>query len=227
MMTSSLIVAQGLKKTYHENSLNVPAIKEVDLVLPPGTLAVIMGPSGGGKSTLLHILGGLDRVDSGSLEVAQVNLSRASETTLNRFRREKIGFIFQFYNLLPSFTAIENVCLPLLARGENQKNAHIQAMAALDRVGLANRLKHRPGQLSGGEQQRVAIARALVVKPQLVLADEPTGNLDSAASQEIIDLFVDLNQANNISFIIATHNVEIRSISTHSFEMQDGYLAPV
>ncbi len=226
-MTSSLIIAQDLNKTYHEDSLNVVAITDVDLVLPPAALAVIMGPSGGGKSTLLHVLGGLTRVDSGSLEVAQVNLSKANEATLNQFRREKIGFIFQSYNLLPSFSAIDNVCLPLLARGESQKNARIKAMSALDRVGLSKRVKHRPGQLSGGEQQRVAIARALVVKPQLDLADEPTGNLDSAAAREIIDLFIDLNQTNGISFIVATHNIEIRSISTHSFEMHDGYLAPL
>jgi lipoprotein-releasing system ATP-binding protein len=212
-MPLSIINASGVNKTYREGSLIVDAAKEVDLVLPIGALAVIMGPSGGGKSTLLHLLGGLDRPDSGTLEVAGVCLDKASEKELNQFRRQKVGFIFQFYNLLPSFNALDNVCLPLLARGERQKNARNLAKDALEKVGLASRMKHRPGQLSGGEQQRVA--------------DEPTGNLDSNAAKEVVDLFVDLNRSMGISFVIATHNSEIQSIASHGFEMRDGYLKQI
>jgi lipoprotein-releasing system ATP-binding protein len=226
-MPLSIINASGVNKTYREGSLIVDAAKEVDLVLPIGALAVIMGPSGGGKSTLLHLLGGLDRPDSGTLEVAGVCLDKASEKELNQFRRQKVGFIFQFYNLLPSFNALDNVCLPLLARGERQKNARNLAKDALEKVGLASRMKHLPGQLSGGEQQRAAIARALVVNPKLVLADEPTGNLDSTAAKEVVDLFVDLNRSMGISFVIATHNSEIQSIASHGFEMRDGYLKQI
>lgn len=219
-----MINAFGVNKTYREHSLVVEAVKDVDLELPVGALAVIVGPSGGGKSTLLHLFGGLDRPDSGTLEVAGICLDKAGERELNQFRRQKVGFVFQFYNLLPSFNALDNVCLPLLARGEGQTAARNMAREALEKVGLANRVKHRPGQLSGGEQQRVAIARALVIKPQLVLADEPTGNLDSSASREVINLIVELNHSAGISFVVATHNHEIRSIASHSFEMRDGYL---
>jgi len=223
-MPLPIIIACGVNKTYRENSLIVDAVKDIDLTLPVGALAVIMGPSGGGKSTLLHLFGGLDRADSGTLDVAGVCLDRASERGLNQFRRQKVGFIFQFYNLLPSFNALDNVCLPLLARGEKQKDARNLAKEALEKVGLANRMKHRPGQLSGGEQQRVAIARALVIRPQLVLADEPTGNLDSLAAQEVIDLVVDLNKNAGITFVIATHNREISSIASHIYEMRDSRL---
>ena len=223
-MPLPIIIACGVNKTYRENSLIVDAVKDIDLTLPVGALAVIMGPSGGGKSTLLHLFGGLDRADSGTLDVAGVCLDRASERGLNQFRRQKVGFIFQFYNLLPSFNALDNVCLPLLARGEKQKDARNLAKEALEKVGLANRMKHRPGQLSGGEQQRVAIARALVIRPQLVLADEPTGNLDSLAAQEVIDLVVDHNKNAGITFVIATHNREISSIASHIYEMRDSRL---
>lgn len=223
-MPMLMINASGITKTYREDSLVIDAVKEINLTLSVGALAVITGPSGGGKSTLMHLFGGLDRVDSGVLEVAGVCLDKASERALNQFRRQKVGFVFQFYNLLPSFNALDNVCLPLLARGEHQKEARNLAMDALEKVGLGHRFKHRPGQLSGGEQQRVAIARALVIKPQLVLADEPTGNLDSTASREVIDLIVDLNRSAGISFVIATHNNEISSIASHVFELRDGHL---
>lgn len=225
-MPLSMINANGVSKTYRENSLVVEAVKDVDLVLPVGALAVILGPSGGGKSTLLHLFGGLDRVDCGTLEVAGVNLDKASERELNQFRRQKVGFIFQFYNLLPAFNALDNVCLPLLARGQDQKDARNLAKEAMEKVGLASRMKHRPSQLSGGEQQRVAIARALVIKPELVLADEPTGNLDSLAAREVIDLVVELNKHAGITFVIATHNNEIRSVASHVYELCDGRLNP-
>lgn len=223
-MTPTLISAQHIHKTYKGNGLHVEALKDVSFSLPEGSLAVICGPSGGGKSTLLHMLGGIDRIDSGSLEVAGVRLDQASDQTLNQFRREKTAFIFQFYNLLPSFNARDNVCLPLLARGMAKKAANQLAEEALAQVNLDGRLKHRPAQLSGGEQQRVAIARALVVKPSLILADEPTGDLDSQASQGIMDLILDLNANSQISFVIATHNVNIQKIAQQTFEMHDGKL---
>ncbi|MCJ7696141.1 MAG: ABC transporter ATP-binding protein, partial [Anaerolineaceae bacterium] len=223
-MDQPVITALDLKKTYHKNGLFVEVLKGINFTLPQGALCVIFGPSGGGKSTLLHVLGGIDRVDSGQLEIAGVNLIKASDKTINQFRRDKVGFVFQFYNLLPSFSAIDNVCLPLLAKGYSQRNAQSLAYAVLEQVGLNGRSKHKPGQLSGGEQQRVAIARALVVKPLLVLADEPTGDLDSASASEIIDLIVNLNKTLNITFVIATHNLEIRSIASHLFEMRDGTL---
>jgi len=223
-MTPAMIIANNLKKTYREDGLIVEAVNNISLELPDASLSVITGPSGGGKSTLLHLLGGLDRPDSGSLEVAGVCLNQASERELNRFRREKVGFVFQFYNLLPSFSALDNICLPLLARGDSQSAARKLALEALERVGLSGRSKHRPGQLSGGEQQRVAIARALVIKPQLVLADEPTGNLDSLAAREVIDLVVRLNHNEGITFVIATHNNEICSTASHVFDLRDGKL---
>lgn len=224
-MSLAMIAATGLQKTYRDGVLRVDALRGVNLNLPAGALAVIYGPSGGGKSTLLHVLGGIDRVESGTLEVAGVALHTANESAITRFRREKTGFIFQFYNLLPSLNALDNVCLPLLAKGGPLREARWRAQEALEQVGLSERQKHHPAQLSGGEQQRVAIARALVVHPALVLADEPTGDLDSAATQEIIDLIVQLNHTLGITFIIATHNIEIRLIASHLFEMRDGRLS--
>jgi ABC-type lipoprotein export system ATPase subunit len=225
---SSLIInATALCKTYHRDSVAVEALRGVDLTLPAGALAVIFGPSGGGKSTLLHLLGGIDRPTSGTLTVAGVDLSAAREEQLTRFRREKTGFIFQFYNLMPSLSALDNTCLPLLARGEGLRQARDRSSAALAEVGLAHRLRHRPGELSGGEQQRVAIARALVVEPALVLADEPTGDLDSKASAGILELITNLNQSRGITFVIATHNQLVRAAASFLFEMQDGLLTPM
>lgn len=225
-MLNSLISAKHINKTYKGNGLRVEALKDVSFVLPERCLAVVYGPSGGGKSTLLHILGGIDRADSGNLEVAGVRLDQANNREINQFRREKTAFIFQFYNLLPSFNALDNVCLPLLARGMPKKQANLLAEEALGMVGLPDRIRHRPSQLSGGEQQRVAIARALVVQPDLILADEPTGDLDSQAAHSIMDLILVLNNDTKISFVIATHNVDIPNIAQQKFEIRDGRLCP-
>lgn len=226
-MPTSIISASGLNKTYHNGSLHVHALKDVNFSLPSGALAMIYGPSGGGKSTLLQIVGGVDRLNSGSLEVAGVALHSVGEKQLTRFRREKTGFIFQFYNLLPSLNALDNVCLPLLAKGTPIKKARQMAQHALQQVGLLNRQKHQPSQLSGGEQQRLAVARALIVQPALVLADEPTGNLDSSSAEEIMILIQSLNKTLGITFLIATHNTEFRSIASNLFEMRDGCLRSV
>lgn len=224
-MKPALIIAKKICKTYQRNHLCVDALVDVDLNLPEGARAVIIGPSGGGKSTLLHLLGGIDRADSGFLEVAGVRLDAASERQLNRFRREKIGFVFQFYNLLPSFNALENVCLPLFARGVSAKKARLIAETALSEVSLSGRMQHKPAQLSGGEQQRVAIARALVVKPQVIFADEPTGDLDSESAAGVIELIVSLNKTFGTTFVIATHNPDLNAIATHLFMLKDGHLS--
>ena len=191
-MPPLIIFAKELYKTYHNNALHVNALSGISLNLPQGALAMIYGPSGGGKSTLLHVLGGIDRIQSGYLEVDGVCLHSANEKQLTQFRRKKTGFVFQFFNLLPSLSALDNVCLPLLAKGNSIKQARHQGVLALQQVGLSDRQGHRPGQLSGGEQQRVAIARALIVHPGLVLADEPTGNLDSRSTTELMELIVSL-----------------------------------
>jgi ABC-type lipoprotein export system ATPase subunit len=200
----------------------VHAVIDADLEVRPGQFLIIRGPSGSGKSTLLHLLGGVDRPTTGTLTVHGVALHTASETELTHFRREHIGFVFQFYNLLPSLSAEDNVALPLLARGFSRREARRQAEDTLAQVGLTQRRSHRPGELSGGEQQRVAIARAIIGRPALVLADEPTGDLDSATAVTIMELIADLNQQLGLAFIIATHNLQLSSYANRIIELRDG-----
>ena len=221
-----LIQARGLKKHYRRGKEQVEALRGVDLDVTEGSFVVIVGPSGGGKTTLLHILGGVDRPTAGQIRVNGQALETASQAELTRFRRDHIGFVFQFYNLLPSLNALDNVILPLLARGWSWKKASQYGQAFLQRVGLQTRWRHMPGELSGGEQQRVAIARALVGKPAVILADEPTGDLDSATTREIIQLIVELNQQIGTTFIIATHNQTVCQYATRAYEMRDGLLYP-
>ncbi len=201
-----LIQVRGARKVYLRGQEQVEALRGIDLEIQPGEFVVVMGPSGCGKSTLLHLLGGIDRPTSGSLSVAGIALESASETQLTSFRREHVGFVFQFYNLLPSIDAQENTALPLLAQGVSRRAALRQAEAVLAQVGLSERRRHKPAQLSGGEQQRVAIARAIVASPRLVLADEPTGDLDATAAEGVMRLMRDFNQRLGTTFIIATHN---------------------
>ena len=189
-----LVTAENLYKVYQRGQEKVEALKGVNLLLPFHAFGVVLGPSGGGKSTLLHLLGGMDRPTSGSLSINQFDLIRARETSLTSFRRDHIGFIFQFYNLLPSLSALDNVILPLLAKGQPVRQARDRAKKLLDQIGLSGRIHHKPGQLSGGEQQRVAIARAVIVEPLLILADEPTGDLDSKTAQEVIQLMLGFKQ---------------------------------
>ena len=221
-----LIQARGLEKRYRRGKVQVEALRGVDLDVPSGAFVVIVGPSGGGKTTLLHLLGGIDRPTAGQIRVNGQTLETASESELTRFRRDHIGFVFQFYNLLPSLNALDNVILPLLARGWSWKKASQSGQAFLERVGLQARWRHMPGELSGGEQQRVAIARALVGEPAVILADEPTGDLDSVTSGEIIQLMVHLNQQLGSTFIIATHNQTACQYATRAYEMRDGLLYP-
>jgi ABC-type lipoprotein export system ATPase subunit len=220
----TLIQAVGLQKVYQRGNEEVVALRNVNMSVVLGEFSVIIGPSGSGKSTLLHLLGGIDRPTQGELYVNGVDLVTASEDSLTRFRRDNIGFVFQFYNLLPSLNALDNVILPLLAKGMNWKASRARGAAMLEQVGLSHRQKHTPRQLSGGEQQRVAIARAMVLEPCVILADEPTGDLDSRSANSIIALMVDLNQRLHVTFIVATHNLNLLKVASRTYELVDGLL---
>jgi len=219
-----LVDAHELTKIYRRGQEEIPALREVSLQIEAGSFVFVVGPSGCGKSTLLHLLGGMDRPTRGQLSVNGFSLDTASEDQLTRFRRENIGFVFQFYNLISSLNAIDNVTLPLLARGENSKKVHQLAGDWLDKVGLASRKRHKPAELSGGEQQRVAIARAMVSSPSLVMADEPTGDLDSANAEAIMQLMLDLNRSLGITFVVATHNEALTRIGNCVYELHNGAL---
>jgi ABC-type lipoprotein export system ATPase subunit len=220
-----LVQARDLCKDYRRGQERVEALRSIDFELSAGDFAVIVGPSGGGKSTLLHLLGGMDRPTHGTLCVCGVNLDSASEEALNRFRREHVGFIFQFYNLIPSLNAAENVALPLLAQGARRAEANRRALEVLDQVGIDHRMRHKPAELSGGEQQRVAIARAIAGGAGLVLADEPTGDLDAASAERIMQLMADLNRRSGITFIVATHNPGFSRFASQLYDLVDGQLS--
>jgi len=219
-----LVCVRHVEKTYRQGTILVKALRGVTFELPRGAFAILFGPSGCGKSTLLHLLGGIDRPTQGEIYILEQALHRASEAELTRFRRDQIGFVFQCYNLIPAFSALDNVVLPLLAQGQSLKAARRRGQELLEGMGLGLRLKHRPNALSGGEQQRVAIARALAPGPALVLADEPTGDLDSSTAQEIVDQMLALNRQTGATFLIATHNPALQAFATHIFEMRDGLL---
>ena len=217
-----MISIHQLYKTYHRGTESVEAVSRIDLEIKKGEFVVILGPSGGGKSTLLNLIGGIDHPTSGTVTINGFALEKASEESLTRFRRDHIGFVFQFYNLLSALNAVENVSLPLMAKGVAFKQANVKAVQILTRLGLENRLKHHPSELSGGEQQRVAIARSIIAEPELILADEPTGDLDSATAQEITTLMHELNQQMGLTFVVATHNLRLAENADHVFELRDG-----
>ena len=219
------IIIENLTKTYQNDGLSIRAVRDANLTIEPGEFIVLLGPSGGGKSTFLNLLGWMDRPTSGSVHFNGFALESATEEQLARFRREKIGFVFQFYNLLPALNAVENVMLPLMARSVPLSQAKERATSILVSMGLQDRLSHVPSKLSGGEQQRVAIARAIVHQPELVVADEPTGDLDSVTSQEIINLMHDLNTSRGITFVVATHNLAWRERAHRIIEIRDGILS--
>jgi len=200
----------------------VEVLKGVSLAVAAGELVSIVGPSGVGKSTLLHLLGGLERPTGGTISYGETNLAELTDMALARFRNRHAGFVFQFHHLLPEFSAVENVMLPLLIRRATQAAARERAAAFLGRVGLSGRLRHRPGELSGGEQQRVAIARALVGEPAVLLADEPTGNLDSKTGEEVFELLRELNQETRLTCILITHNEELARRTDRVLRMLDG-----
>lgn len=221
-----MISIRQLHKTYHRGTESVEAVRAIDLDIDKGEFVVILGPSGGGKSTLLNLIGGIDRPTSGTVTINGFALEKASEESLTRFRRDTIGFVFQFYNLLPALNAVENVSLPLMAKGKTFKQARAKAIQVLTRVGLENRLNHLPSELSGGEQQRVAIARSIISEPELILADEPTGDLDSRTAEGIIALMHELNQQMGLTFVVATHNLRLKENADRVFELQDGKIQP-
>ncbi len=218
------IIISELCKTYKSGDGSIEAVRNVNLTIQSGEFLVLLGPSGGGKSTFLNLIGGMDHPTSGSVDFNGFKLEKASEDQLTRFRREKVGFVFQFFNLLPSLNALENTMLPLIAHGVSIEDARQRSAAILTSLGLQNRLKHNPARLSGGEQQRVAIARAVVGEPELVIADEPTGDLDSVSAGEIIALMHDLNKRLAITFVVATHNLALCEKADRVIEIKDGIL---
>ncbi len=224
MSTDLIIHTQSVVKTYNTGKVIVPALRGVDLDIFRGEMVAIMGPSGCGKTTLLNTLSGLDEIDSGLIEIDGRNLSKMDDKTRTRYRAENMGFVFQFYNLLPVLTAAENVEMPLLLSEKkvSAKEARRRAQEALEAVGLSTQANQLPGELSGGQQQRVTIARALVNAPAIVWADEPTGDLDSQTSQDIMDLMRRLNQENNQTFVIVTHSPEIGAQADRIIWMRDG-----
>ncbi len=219
-----IIRARGVKKTYDTGKVKVQALRGVDLDVRRGEMVAVMGPSGSGKTTLLNTLSGLDDIDAGVIEIAGQDLAKMSDRQRTTYRASNMGFIFQFYNLLPVLTAAENVEMPLLLDGHRTKarEARRLAIQSLETVGLADQANQFPGELSGGQRQRVTIARALVNKPAIVWADEPTGDLDSATAQEIVDLMRQLNRENNQTFVIVTHDPEIGAQCDRIITIRDG-----
>lgn len=219
----------GVRKTYSTGVVEVEALRGIDLEIDNGEYLAIMGPSGSGKSTLMHIIGCLDVPTAGSYLLDGTDVSKMSEKQLAEIRNQKIGFVFQQFNLLASLTALRNVELPLVYAGVPAAERKERAMAALSKVGLAQRVQHRPGELSGGQQQRVSVARALVTDPALILADEPTGALDSHSTREILDLFAELNDAGR-TIVVITHEADVGQEAKHLVHIYDGLLresAPV
>jgi ABC-type lipoprotein export system ATPase subunit len=214
--------ARDVEKTYAGTGEPVAALRAVSLTLTAGEFVAVMGPSGCGKSTLLHVCGAMDRPTGGSVRIGQQELGSLDDAALTRLRRETIGFVFQFFNLLPMLTVRENIALPQLLGGANPARTLATAAQFAARVGLGHRLDHRPAQLSGGEMQRAAIARALVHRPALLIADEPTGNLDSANGARILDLLVELHRETGVSILLATHAQEVAALADRIVRMKDG-----
>ncbi|VEI57569.1 lipoprotein-releasing system ATP-binding protein LolD [Pasteurella multocida] len=223
-MTQHLLHCQNINKFYQEGSLQTHVLKDVSFSMKAGELVAIVGSSGSGKSTLLHTLGGLDQPTSGEVFINRQSLQRANANELASLRNQYLGFVYQFHHLMADFTALENVMMPMLIGKQNKVEAQARAEKMLSAVGLAHRISHRPSALSGGERQRVAIARALVNQPALVLADEPTGNLDRKTTESIFELIQHLNQEQNIAFLLVTHDLSLAEKLSRRLIMQDGVL---
>jgi lipoprotein-releasing system ATP-binding protein len=215
-----MIKAENIQKRYGE----LEVLKGVSLEISEGEIVSIVGASGAGKSTLLHIIGTLDKPDSGILSIKGIETGKLKDKKLSDFRNQAIGFVFQFHHLLPEFTALENVCIPAFIAGKSQAEAEAKAAELLGFLGLADRVNHKPSELSGGEQQRVAVARALVNQPAVVLADEPSGNLDSQSAKDLHQMFFDLRDKFNQTFVIVTHNNELANMADRKLEMKDGQI---
>jgi lipoprotein-releasing system ATP-binding protein len=220
------VTVESLNKFYQVGTERIHVLRDLTLAVEPGEMLAIVGASGVGKSTLLHALGGLDRVDSGTIRIRDQELASMGDAALVEFRNRNVGFVFQFHHLLPEFDALENVEMPMRIAREPLPEAHARADALLTRVGLAERLRHRPGMLSGGEQQRVAVARALVMKPALLLADEPTGDLDETTADSLHALLREMHAEYGLTSIIATHNPRLAAACDRILRMELGQLHP-
>ncbi len=217
-----LLKIHELKKTYQRGHQEVSALKEISLEVQQGQFMSIMGPSGSGKSSLLQLVGGLDRPTSGHIEFAGVSITKMTDDALSIFRRRKLGYVFQFFNLLPSLSALENVTLPLLLDGHSLRSVRPKALELLEYMGLRERAEHRPAELSGGEMQRVAIARALVTDPLLILADEPTGNLDTKSGENVLSLLRELVRERQQTILMVTHDPRAAQYGSRTLILQDG-----
>jgi lipoprotein-releasing system ATP-binding protein len=222
--TDTIISAKNLGKSFQKGGLDVNVLRGVDLDIQRGESVAVVGASGVGKSTLLQIMGGLDRPTTGSVLFNGRDVFRLSDPDLATFRNRNVGFVFQFHHLLPDFSAIENAMMPALVGGISETEARLRAKELLNEVGLGSRFDHRPGELSGGEQQRVAIARALMLRPSVILADEPTGNLDTHTAESVHELLMDLNRQNGVTLVIVTHNESLAGMAHRAIRMVDGVI---
>jgi lipoprotein-releasing system ATP-binding protein len=224
MNKTSILQCRQLTKRYDQGGLDVEVLKGVNLSIGAGERVAIMGASGSGKSTLLHLLGGLEKASGGEVVLDGVNLNKVNATRLAKLRNKSLGFIYQSHHLLGEFTVLENVAMPLLIGGQSVKQASVRASELLKRVGLGHRMEHKPGELSGGERQRAAVARALINKPCVILADEPTGNLDSKTADQVYQLMLELNQELNVSFLVVTHDHDLAARMGKVLHMEDGLI---
>jgi lipoprotein-releasing system ATP-binding protein len=224
MNNASILQCENLTMRYTQGGLDVEVLKGVNLSVNAGECVAIMGASGSGKSTLLHLLGGLEKPTGGNIVLDGTNLHQVDASELAKLRNRALGFIYQFHHLLGEFTVLENVAMPLLIGGQSVEEATRIATRLLQRVGLGHRVEHKPGELSGGERQRAAVARALINKPKVVLADEPTGNLDSKTAEQVFQLMLELNQELNVSFLVVTHDHELAGKMQRVLHMEDGVI---